>query len=598
MFLPTLAFALIVPFQVLFNVLRRLNRFYPVWASMAIWHMGQNPLQYSWLVLLLVMVTGLGILATTVGGTLDRSYEERILYEVGSDLRMTGVPTFFAIGNDEIKERFLTIPGVTSISLGLRGGGIVGTTYSGDNFSVLAIEAEEFPYIAWYRDDFSERSLTGVMRALQSGVHAEPIDIPEGAQKLKVWADAEDYYPNMFMWMVVQDRRGVLDTLTLGPMPEPGWTLMETTIPQHLEWPLSLVSVQIYEPVFGPSGTVGEMYLDDIHVEFGNGREPQILDDFEGSSKWTTLATSLISSDVVGVTDNAHVTGRRAGVFKFGKDTDQGIRGFYRSPSGGPVPVVSSASFSKATGAGVGDAIIVNLMGRLVPIRIMDTVDYFPTMDPSRNGFLLMDLDNALRHLNILSPITTVRPNEIFMSEVPGAEEEVHKVALSLVLSRNQVHDRASLVESVRLDPLITAGWKAMALLAIGVVLFAATLGYVTYLISFSAQSRSEMGFLQALGLSKRQMGWLLSAEHLVIAALGLLIGTAAGFAMSDIMVASVAVTEQGTPVLPPFVLTTDWSIMGPVYAALVLIFTGSLYWLVQTSSNVDLYEISRLEGE
>ncbi|HHZ61296.1 MAG TPA: ABC transporter permease [Dehalococcoidia bacterium] len=462
----------------------------------------------------------------------------------------------------------------------------------------MAIEAEEFPYIAWYRDDFSERSLTGVMRALQSGVHAEPIDIPEGAQKLKVWADAEDYYPNMFMWMVVQDRRGVLDTLTLGPMPEPGWTLMETTIPQHLEWPLSLVSVQIYEPVFGPSGTVGEMYLDDIHVEFGNGREPQILDDFEGSSKWTTLATSLISSDVVGVTDDAHVTGRRAGVFKFGKDTDQGIRGFYRSPSGGPVPVVSSASFSKATGAGVGDAIIVNLMGRLVPIRIMDTVDYFPTMDPSRNGFLLMDLDNALRHLNILSPITTVRPNEIFISEVPGAEEEVHKIALSLAPSRNQVHDRASLVESVRLDPLITAGWKAMALLAIGVILFAATLGYVTYLISFSAQSRSEMGFLQALGLSKRQMGWLLSAEHLVIAALGLLIGTAAGFAMSNIMVASVAVTEQGTPVLPPFVLTTDWSIMGPVYAALVLIFTGSLYWLVRTSSNVDLYEISRIEGE
>ncbi|MCH2316172.1 MAG: FtsX-like permease family protein [SAR202 cluster bacterium] len=598
LFLPTLAFALIVPFQVLFIVLRRLNRFYPVWASMAIWHMARNPLQYSWLVLLLVMVTGLGILATTVGGTLDRSYEERILYEVGSDLRMTGVPTYFAIGNDEIKERFLAIPGVTSISLGLRGGGIVGTTYSGNNFSVLAIEAEEFPYIAWYRDDFSERSLTGVMRALHSGVHAEPIDIPEGAQKLKVWADAEDYYPNMFLWMVVQDRRGVLDTLTLGPMPEPGWTLMETTLPQHLEWPLSLVSVQIYEPVFGPSGTVGEMYLDDIHVEFGNGREPQILDDFEGSSKWTTLATSLISSDVVGVTDDAHVTGRRAGVFKFGKDTDQGIRGFYRSPSGGPVPVVSSASFSKATGAGVGDAIIVNLMGRLVPIRIMDTVDYFPTMDPSRNGFLLMDLDNALRHLNILSPVTTVRPNEIFISEVPGAEEEVHKIALSLAPSRNQVHDRASLVESVRLDPLITAGWKAMALLAIGVILFAATLGYVTYLISFSAQSRSEMGFLQALGLSKRQMGWLLSAEHLVIAALGLLIGTAAGFAMSNIMVASVAVTEQGTPVLPPFVLTTDWSIMGPVYAALVLIFTGSLYWLVRTSSNVDLYEISRIEGE
>ena len=598
-YMPTLAVALLVPSQVLFIALRKLSRVYPVWASMAIWHMARNPLQYSWLVLLLVMVTGLGILATTVGGTLDRSYEERILYEVGSDLRVTGVSTNIAVGNKNVKQRYLEIPGVTSISLALRGGGIVGTTYSGNSFSILAIETEEFPYIAWYRDDFSERPLTSIMRALQSGVRTEAIDIPEGAQKLKVWADPKEYYPNMFLWMVVQDNRGVLDTLSLGPMQTPGWTLMEVDIPQNLEWPLSLVSVQIYQPVFGPAGTPGTMFLDDIHVEFSSGRETQILDDFEGTNKWTTLATSMISSDVVGVTSQAQYNGRQAGVFSFGKDTDQGIRGFYRSPSGGPIPVVSSTSFANATGIAVGDSIIVNISGRLIPIRITDTVDYFPTMDPARNGFLLVDLDNLLRHLNILSPISSVRPNELFISEVPGAEEEVRRMVMRLASSRGgMVHDRASLVEAVRLDPLITAGWKAMVLLAVGVILFTATLGYVTYLISFADQSRSEMGFLQALGLSKRQMGWLLSAEHLVIAALGLMIGTAAGFAMSNIMVSAVAVTENGDPVLPPYVLTTNWAIMGPIYVALAVIFTGALFWLTRTTSNVNLYEISRVEGQ
>ena len=100
-------------------------------------------------------------------------------------------------------------------------------------------------------------------------------------------------------------------------------------------------------------------------------------------------------------------------------------------------------------------------------------------------------------------------------------------MAIRLAPSRDMVHDRATLVEAVRLDLLITAGWKAMVLLAVGVILFSATLGYVTYMISFADQSRSEMGFPQVLGLSKRQMGWLLSAEHLVIAALGLIIGTA-----------------------------------------------------------------------
>ena len=35
-----------------------------------------------------------------------------------------------------------------------------------------------------------------------------------------------------------------------------------------------------------------------------------------------------------------------------------------------------------------------------------------------------------------------------------------------------------------------------MALLAVGVILFVASLGYVTYLLSFSDQNRNEMGFL------------------------------------------------------------------------------------------------------
>ena len=69
-------------------------------------------------------------------------------------------------------------------------------------------------------------------------------------------------------------------------------------------------------------------------------------------------------------------------------------------------------------------------------------------------------------------------------------------------------------------------------LVAVFIIIFAAAFGYITYLLHFSGQSRMEMGFLQALGLRGRQMTWLLSAEHLVIATIGLVIGTLAGFSM------------------------------------------------------------------
>ena len=403
-YIPTVILSLLIPMQVLFVALRRLERVYPVWASMAIWRMSRNPLQYSWLVLLIVMVTGLGILATTVGGTLDRSYKERVLYEVASDVRVTGIPAYFARGTDALKERYLDIPGISSLSLAMRGQGSVGATYSGNNFDILAVESDEFPYVTWYRDDFSEHPLSQVMSLLKTGAGIPPIEVPRGADRIYVWAHPEENYSNMFLWMVLKDRFGIIDTITFGPMQQDEWTLMESRIPSDLEWPVSLVSVQIYEPAFGPAGTAGTILLDDIQVSVAGESERHILDDFEGLSKWTPLATSMISRDVIGVTDDNVKNGGRSGIFIFGKDTDQGIRGFYRSPTGGPVPVIASSTFAERTGTRAGSSLIVNILGRLIPVRIMGAVDYFPTLYPEGNGFLIADLDNLLRHLNILSP--------------------------------------------------------------------------------------------------------------------------------------------------------------------------------------------------
>ncbi len=594
---PTIALAALAPAQLLFVALRRLSRIYPVWASMAIWRMARNPLQYSWLVLLIVMAAGLGVLATTVGGTLDRSYEERILYEVAADVRLTGAPTHFAPDVGSIKSRYAELPGVSSLSMALRGEGSVGATYSGSGFDVLAVESDEFPYVSWYREDFSERPLPQLMGLLRSGANLPPLRLPDDADRLSVWARPKDEFSNVYLWMALQDRRGVSETITFGPLEGTSWTLMESAVPRGLEAPIDLISVQIYEPAFGPAGTAGTLFLDDIRAS-ARGGEGVVLDDFEGVSQWTPLSTSMISRDSIGSTRLDVKNGARSGAFVFGKDTDRGIRGFYRSPSGGPVPVVASVSFAQRTGTAVGDAIIVNIFGRLIPVRIVDTVEYFPTLNPSGNGFLLADLDTLLSHLNILSPTRRVKPNELLLSESPGAGDEAYLAALSLARSPNFVHDRDALLDEVRLDPLINAGWRAMMLVSFGVIALVAALGYATYLISYAGKSRMEMGFLQALGLRRSQMTRLLAAEHLAVAAIGLAVGTAAGFAMSGLLVSALAVTEDGLPVIPPFVLTTDWAFMAPIYAVLTAIFVGALLWLARSSARRDIHELTREEGD
>ncbi len=594
-YLPTLGFAAIVPLQIIFYLLVLLSHRAPVWVSLSLWHMARNPLQYSWLVLLLVMVTGLAVLATTVGGTLNRSYQERIQYDVATDLRVSNIPGYIARSVDGLKQRYQTIPGVTSVTMAFRDRGTLGANYTGNAFRMLAVEADDFHYYSWYRDDFSRSTLPEVMRALNPLSVSEPVTLPDDAVAVGVWLKPEELYPNMYMWLVLQDADGVLDTQSLGNMGPPEWHLRTLEVPGRMKRPVQLASIQIFEPVFGPAGTAGSILIDDVHAIKGDGTIEYIEDFEDTGSSWLPLATSTLSSDLLTFTDADVSRGDLSGLFTFGKDTDNGLRGIYRSPSGGPVPVVASNSFLRTSGARVGDALIVELKGRFVPIQVRDSVDFFPTLNPSGAGFLIADLETLIRHINILSPALVATPNEMFIEKASGAGDSVNSVVTRMV-GRDLVHDREQQLEQVRLDPLITAGWQAMVLLAMAIIIFTAGLGYVTYLLAFANRSRNEMGFLQSVGLSSRQMAGLLILEHFIIIAVGIGLGSGAGWLMSDLMVSSVAVTENGRQVVPPFILETDFRFLAPLYLILIGIFALSVYRLTRSMRNLDFHAISRME--
>ena len=584
----------IAPAQIAFMALRAVARRAPVWLSTGLWHMARNPMQYTWLVLLLVLVTGLGILSTTVGGTLERSREDRVHYDVGTDIRLTDIDPYLSGGTAGLKERVQAIPGVSSVSPAFRAAGVVGAARA----QVLGVDSGEFHYMSWYREDFSAKSLDGVMLALRSHPPVERVPIPEDAVDIGIWVRPEELYPNMSIWMVIADGAGDMTTVSLGRLGEPEWQLLRTSIPDRLEPPLYLVSVQLFEPGQGQPQTPGTLVMDDIHVTLGNGEQQYPLEDFEAQRRrWAPIVTSLLSSDSIYVTaDEAH-GGARAVVLSFGQDSQGGIRGFYQSPTGGPLPVVFSSSLAEATGTDVGEHVVAVVAGLRIPMVVRETVHFFPTMSPDGGRFMLADMDGLLAHLNILSPISDIGPNELFITEDPAAHEAVRQAVGVLARWTGEVRDTASQLKSARTDPLAGAGWRSMVLLSLSVVILAAGLGYVTYLLSFALRSKSEMGYLQSLGISHRQLMGLLGFEHLAIAAAGLGLGTWAGYQTSRLMVSSLAVTETGDRVVPPFILTTDWSLMLPTYAALIAVFLAALYVLNRTMLRLDLHTISRVEG-
>ena len=136
-----------------------------------------------------------------------------------------------------------------------------------------------------------------------------------------------------------------------------------------------------------------------------------------------------------------------------------------------------------------------------------------------------------------------------------------------------------------------------MVLVAMAVILFISSLGYIVYLLAFTDRSVNEMASLRSLGFNRAQTIGLIGLEHILIAFIGLGLGTWAGYQMSRMMVSSVAVTDGGGRVLPPFILTTNWLFMGPLYLAMIAVFTVSLMTLGRRALSIDLRRLSRMEG-
>ena len=603
-FVADVGLAAVIPAAAAFPLFRTLVRRSPVWLAMTLWHMGRNPLQYTWLVLLLVLVTGLGILATTVGGTLTKSRTERILYEVGTDIRVTGSPLFIRGGMRKLGADYEADPSIEAASASMRTSGSAGP----QPVEVLALDVDRFPHMAWFRSDFSDRPMSEVLAELvpdgAQGTRAglPGIVIPNDAVEIGAWAKPLSPSLTKGLWLVLADAEGRVETVTVGDIGDVNWKLLRDEVPPDLAPPVRLVSVQIFEPGAGPgqigylsaTGAAGALLIDDIHTVGADG-SVETIEGFEGGLEWTPIVTSFLPTDVLETTAADTHGGELAALFTYGSYRNMSVRGLLYGRDGGVLPVVVNSSIATSMGLDTGDHFIAAVSGRLVLAKMVDSVRYFPTMGGSNRRFMIAHVDTLYEYLNMLSPVKRADLNEVFVSVSPGdgaaAEETILEGRNASFL---EVENGIARLDALLLDPFSGAGWQAVVLLAVAVAVLSIGFGYATYLLLFAKESMNSVAFLQSVGMSKGHLAALLASENLIIAAVGMGLGTWAGFQVSELMVSPLAVTESGQSVVPPFILRTDWWIMGPTYAMFTAIFAGSAAVLMRGMTRLDLQAIAR----
>ena len=585
LFVPSLALIFIVPGQVAFALLKATTSVTPVWLSVGLWHMARNPLRYNGLVLLIVPVTGVVILAATVGETLETSRRDQVQFRVASDIKIRDVDHVPG-GAAAVKQQLLSASGISS-SAAYRTRGDIG----GQRIDVLAIEAKEFDAVSWYRDDFSELPLSGVMRHLYADSQ-DRIEVPPGAASIGIWVRPELLNPLMSIAMIFVDSRGSKSLVPLGTLSGGEWQLLSAEIPAEPVPPVYLASVLTFEPPELPA-SAGSVFVDNIHVTLDSGGTAIVLEDFELERSWTPLAVSRLTSENEFAMVGDAYAGAGAGVLRFRGATLRGFRGFYKSPTGGPLPVVVSRSLLETVGLNPGDEALVQIETEVLPMRIVDTVDHFPTMNSDR-PFVLADLEGLQAHVDALPVFLPVPANELYVESGPIEQGPLLEDLKATVRSARQIEDAASQLAELERDPFATAAWRPMVFLTFGIGLIAATVGFIAYLWLFVKRSGAELGSMESIGLSRVQMMALLGFEHLSIAAIGVGLGSWVGFQMSRLMVSPLAVTEEGEPVLPPFLLTTDWNLLLPAFGLMVGVFVVGLLVLSGGLRRLDLWAIGR----
>ena len=545
----------------------------------------RNPGPLARLSLLLMLAAALGTFAASYGGTVVRSFEERERYAVGADLRAPIEPAAPGV----LQERLDGLPGDSPTAIAIRRTGSISRTgtAAGGSVQLLGVESQRAAGFLWFRDDFTETPPAEILSALAPGPSLGGIAVPDDVAEFSVAVHLSAVRDDISIWLQVRDGAGRFFRVLMGT-PALSGTWEELRVPafgtaqaDRTEPPYTLHAVAYTEAENRSITEPGTIRFDDITAITRDG-EAVLLEGFESAAhlwRMQPLSRAEATDEAARRTDGLARSGDGAMEYRWTAGVSPGRRGVYLpapnlcDPAGVcALNVVASNSFLRTHGLVVGSRAPFRFTGYSIDVRIIDSVDFFPTLDPLvEGGFLIADVFD-LYHLGaMLSLRRPIAINEAWVSgpSDPGLRERTI-LALTELSEGGEPIDQRLQVATAGDDPLVAAGGSGILLvsfIAVGLLVI------VAFLVSviFTAHARMlEMAVLRTLGIGRRTLLGQLIVEYTIVAVVGLGLGTFLGDRIARLMLRFLEVDEAGDRVLPPFLLTTDWVTVGASYLVLI----------------------------
>jgi hypothetical protein len=302
-----------------------------------------------------------------------------------------------------------------------------------------------------------------------------------------------------------------------------------------------------------------------------------VVEDFEAAAGGWAIYTQAGTAETFEVGTRRVRSGAWAGSWRWETSFTKRESVLAVADRAGPLTALFSERALAATGAQEGAVAMMAVEnGIFLPVRVAGVLDLFPTLDPGP-GFVVFDR-RALRAAEGLAgvPVSSFA-TELwvdFDAALSLGEQEAIVDRLTAADSPVEVEaplHRTALVESVEGDPTLVAAGSGILLIAAAAVLAIGAAGFVvTALLAVGARI-TEFAVLRALGVARGQLLRALLLEWGVLALAGALLGVLLGRQIAAVMLSSLNVTSDGRPVVPSFIMQTDWLTIAAGFAVIGL---------------------------
>ena len=576
----------------------------PSFLIISLWQMARNPSHYSKLSFLIVLTAGVGVFASTFSASLIRSFEDKVNYETGTDIRVKSIGNWgdksYSLDNVIPK----TINPDNTMTL-YRKRGLTTETYGTQLVRILGIDSEKFLNVGWNRDDLniSKNSIS----TLKPEFFEQGILLPENSEYLGIklrpgfvpldtlvsvrLSDKNDRYFSVFFDLQLTRDRASNNIIKsyeekTNDLEKNEFIFLEKKLFNiNFESPYRFHSFGVISPRRDLS--TGYLDLDSIFV-YTEDKQIEILEEFNDLNNWRLIQTAKNS-----VGDSLTSFNSDISRFRWTSGRVRDYRGITYNTTLKNIPVISNKTFVEIFG--INNDIPLQILINEIPVNVLveNQIDFFPSIESEDESFIIMDEDILHNILNREIPWGEKNPDEIWikldrkdnlMFDINETLNEIRNNLNSAGIKYGKIISNDQQLDEITINPLLVSGWKALLGISFFTVLTVTSAGFIVHSRISFRKRESENALLRTMGLSGRQLIFFVFIEQFIVIIIALLVGIFMGVQLGTTIMPYLANSTSETSVNLPMQIVIDWSIFLLIFGTLFFVF---LFIIINTLISV-----------